>query len=191
MSFEYSNNIASFLESKAFVLEEKSEYSSYSLLVIELGYSVDISRAGKKDFPEVLGYQFDWGIISEYRINNKVIWNLHLLQLLEKFIALDGQGCEMIMRCLAYFDLDCWPDGTPFWGEGDINLYWGKIVDRPNVKIGKFQVPNYLSISHGTETDALSFSCRCNEEKRAREWIEKKFLPIILQDMIHSVEGSL
>lgn len=184
-------SIEKFWAAEPIVIEKESFYSSNALVLIELYKDVGLRGKGNTIFPEVCGYRFDWGSLAEYRIDNEVIWHFHFQHLLEQFVVRGGEGCEMVMRCLAYFDLDYWPDGTPFWGDGDKNLFWGKIVDRPDVKVGCNYLPKFIDISHSTETDALSISCCKEDEERARDWIGKEFLPVVLPEMIQSVEFSL
>ncbi len=182
--------IEQFLKTYPTEVEQRSTSSSYRLVLTEWGASIAEIQSARV-FPEVPGYQFPWGIIKEYRVNNTVIWNVHLSRLREKFKEHHRDGCEMVMRCLAYFDLDYWADGTPFWGPKDVNLFWGRRIDRPPVELGAHAIPDYLDIGHGTETEALSLSCHRRDETRARTWIGKVFVPIILVEMIEKVEASL
>lgn len=183
-------SIDNFLNCEPFILEERSIISSYSKVLIELGVCTQEIMKNPV-YPEVLGYKFDWGMLAEYRVDSMVIWHFHFEQLVDEFIKRGGGSCEMVMRCLSYFDLDYWPDGTPYWGKDDVNLFWGKIVERPNVEKGRHNIPDYVDISHGSETDALAITCFMKDEKRTRKWVGHEFIPIIMVEMIQQVELSL
>lgn len=183
----------SFLKNEWVVIEEAGNLTSYSLVLIEQF----INQYNRADVPpEIRGYVFGWGIIKEYRIDNSVIWHFHFLQLLERIQTVGKRADDMVMTCLAYFDLDFWLGGDSFWG-GDAGIWpqgnsiWEKGGRRPDIQSCRHKIPEYIGFFYGTETNSLSIECFVEDESPARHWIGNVFLPLILAEMLQLVEESL
>ena len=189
-------SIDKFQNKELVLLEYEGNLSSFALVLVEHSLCQRKRMNRSQDFPEVRGCIFEWGIIKEYGIDDLYIWHFHFLQLLEEIEILGMSADDMVMTCLAFFDRDCWPDGRSFWG-GKTRIWphgnsiWQIGGQRPDIQICRYEVPIFIEICHGTETDSLSIECCIENELLARDWIGNIFLPKILNEMLHQVEKSL
>lgn len=182
----------SFLNNEWVVLEEAGYQSSYALVLTEMYLE---NRRSAEEFPTVKGYKYEWGVIKEYRIDNMIMWNFHFFRLQEEMELIGVTGEDIVMVCLAHLDLDFWPDGTSFWGMKtrwpDGNSILERGGDRPKIQNCRHQVPMCVGLSLGGETKSLSIGCLTRDESRARHWVGKVFLPLILDEMLQHVEEAL
>jgi hypothetical protein len=186
--------VKDFLNENSVMIAPESNQSSYSLVLVEHGLDSHGYNPAHK-YPPVYGYKFQWGIITEYRIDNLIIWNFHFLKLLEKLDSIGKTSDDMVMTCLAYFDMDYWLGGHSFWG-GEFGKWpggssiWQRCGKKPEIQVCRHKLPSYVEFFHGTETDSLSTQCKINDP-RLRKWIGEVFLTKILDEMLQRVWESL
>jgi hypothetical protein len=189
-------SIESFLNNEWVVLEKAGNLSSYASVLVEQSLDHRVNIIHGDVFPEVRGYVFEWGLIEEYQIDNLFIWHFHFHRLQEEIEKVGMTADDIVMTCLAFFDLDFWPDGQSFWG-GEAGIWpqgdsiWQRGGDRPEIQNCLHNVPKYVEFFHGTETNSLSIECIMEDESSARHWIGNVFLQNIVDEMLRHVEESL